>query len=262
MDAKSQVEAFERVIEKIFQAYRIKLNLMARRNQILSSIVQNKGVISEEFKSSLLNVLEKEKKVISIILNEDEAGRNNMDIALYTLKKVRVESSISVELRKRGIGYSDLEKATEVGLDILNKMSKRLRQVEERIVVEEKLIANPTPKRLEGYLYLWHDEIRQEERFRKFIIKQPVKSFHPMTTIGILGIVASFAEMFANRYFMSVPSPIPDLAVVLPSAIGVGLIAQRIVLAFIQMIKENQKYLDFQGEGIIKALKSYQLKPA
>ncbi len=257
MDAKSQVQEFERVLNKIFQAYRIRLNLMVRRNKILSDISKNKMMITPELEKSLLNVLEKEKKVINIILNEDQVGRNNIDTALATLKKVRVESSILAELKRRNINYSDLKKTAEIGLKILSKMIKRLRHIEERIVVEERLIARPTPKNFENYVYLWRSEVREEEKFRKFIHRQPTQPLSRLTRFGILTTVASFGGMLAQSHFIQ-PYDI-NMITMIPFAIGLVIVLSKGVFSFINMIEQNQKYIDFQSEDILKAMKS-QLK--
>lgn len=221
---------------------------MARRNKLLSAIAENKGVITPLTERSLLLVLEKEKRIINIILAEDQAGINNIQIALSTLKKVKRNSAILSELKRRNIDYDDLKEATEIGLKILNKMATRLRKIEGRIVVEESLIDKPTAHNFEIYLNLWRGEVKQEEKFRKFIIRQPTTSLHPITIVGILTTVGSFTVLAAT-------SPDPNKIAVFTFSLGLALVLENSMLSFIDMIKRNQKYLDFQSKDIIARLK-------
>ena len=130
---------------------------MARRNQILSNIhsVEDINTVAR----SLLNVLEKERRIINIILSEDELERRNIDIAIDTLFKVRKEPAIIDELKRRNIDFEKLREAAGIGLTILKGMAKRLKHIIRRIELKEALISNPTSQNFKNYLKQWGRDI-------------------------------------------------------------------------------------------------------
>ncbi|MBR9691848.1 DUF2207 domain-containing protein [Candidatus Woesearchaeota archaeon] len=241
MNAKAQVQEFDRVLKKTLQAYRMRLNLMYRRNQILSEI--SKKGLNPKLIDNLRNTLRREKNLIDIILTEDDLEKNNIVIAIDTLKKLEKEPAVLEELKKRKIDHRKLEEGAKVGLKILKYMARRLKHIEKRILLEESLLKDTSPKNFKEYLNVWRKEIRDEEKFRKFI--------HRKTSTKIYGNIAIGGFITA---FIGIPLAAIGVTGII-FAIGTAAAINGFIHAIRGIVEESQKPIDFQSRDILKALK-------
>ena len=179
---------------------------------------------------------------------------SNIEIAISALRKIRKLPEVVIEeLQRRNINYSDLRNSAAAGLRLLRNMCRRMIDIEKRILVEERLISDPTPKNFTEYLELWESEVEQEERFRSFIVRKIPKI--PSKIIILSGGMVAFGGL---SFLVSFP-----YAIVSPDerwpAILVGISVGIAVSGFIQIIRSiatrNQRVLDFQSREIIQALK-------
>jgi hypothetical protein len=252
MDARLQVAEFQRILNKTAQAYRIRLQLMEKRNLILNQIAKNKEGFTAQLQSNLLNVLNREKKVIEIILSEDELERRNIDIAISILKKIKKSPAILAALKDKGIEYSKLKIATEFGFEILKTMSKRLKDIEKRIKFEEILISKPTQKNFEKFLDMWHKEIQKEEKLRNYIqfgFKESGFNFKRLAMVES-PVVAIFGGL-----------PLTDLSShgTLLYGIGVALGLALFAYEIFKMASQDQYKIDIQSRNILRSVKERQI---
>ena len=77
-EAKDNIAQIERVFQKIQQLIRIKLGLEKRKDAVLKEMI-NTGNIGLNVKNLKL-ILEKERRVLNITVNEDEIEKSNIFI--------------------------------------------------------------------------------------------------------------------------------------------------------------------------------------
>ena len=244
MDAKKQVMEFERILQKTLQAYRLRLNMMQKRNQILSEIQKNG--INQSYVNSLVSILRYEKKLIKIILTEDNIGRNNINIAIHTLKKIRKEPNILEELKRKNVDYKELKDATDLTLTILYKMAKEIYHIKKRIALEEALLENTNVKGFRKYLNIWKSEVNKEEKFRKFITRK--KSTKVAGALSATGFVVAILGLIA------IPAGIAGGVVAF--SLGVGVACGNFVSVLQGVAGENQRRIDFDSNKILQSLKA------
>ena len=84
--AKENIAQIKRVFQKIQQLIRIKLQLEKRRDAVLEQIVRS-GNIADNVKSLKL-ILNREIKVLNIIVNEEDIETSNIYIAKQILNEL------------------------------------------------------------------------------------------------------------------------------------------------------------------------------
>ncbi|MEA2037703.1 MAG: hypothetical protein U9O94_09410 [Nanoarchaeota archaeon] len=202
----------KRVFSKILQAYRMRLNLMQRRSEVLKEFlgfhnvddytryrVNKQEIISVSkrkesignslrIKKSLGIILKKEKKILDIILEEDDRGENNIEIAFKILDKYHEyfeenspRSPIKGILRKYNIEAKDVLNAAHNALIFLHKLDADIRRIEKRIELEEIFMedtddANPNKDKLYNFARAWQEEIYANYKLMNHIKKIFTKS--------------------------------------------------------------------------------------
>ena len=177
--AKEDIAQIQRVFQKIQQLIRIKLELNRRRDSILNQITQSLDRTSIDrmvrlYRTGKLStytppqpdsplilklklILEREKKVLGIIINEEDIETSNIYIAEQILAKLGKQNkeqkrAMEAELKKLGIKFSDLEAIAIVAMEILQKSKTILEGIRKRMNEEEKLIDVPTSRNLSHFL--------------------------------------------------------------------------------------------------------------
>ena len=131
----------------------------------------------EQIASKLVPLLKREKKILEILLSEDENGRNQVEIVIDRLQEsvdllegfkkfdsIAAASGRNAVLRKYGIRKKDLIDACRACITFLALSRADLYKIEKRVASEEKFISNPTEAHIKGFIKAWDMEVVANQR--------------------------------------------------------------------------------------------------
>ncbi|MCH8004098.1 MAG: hypothetical protein IH934_05710 [Nanoarchaeota archaeon] len=266
MSIELQIKEFEAVMNKTVSDYRIKDQLIHRRNQLLLEIKNNNGIITPDFEHRLLELLDAERVLIGVLSDEGNLEIAEVESALETLEKVKYQPGLFPELDKLNINYYDLMVTARICIRILNEMKKRLHKIERRILMEEGLIGDPTPEHFKIYLSVWEQEIREEEKLRFYVVGKK---------LGRAGKILERVQKKIGNKLNNIKSPVgvtigsgvggglsASLTTILPTPlnyVGLAITLCFVAIAFTIFLKDSwkgySKYVDLESEDVVRQLK-------
>jgi len=206
---QAELEQLRFFCKKIIQAYRIRLQCLRKRHEVLTELerdsrnkpdfrdIQNfKRVVKHgwnkdkhEFKKVLRNGdafysvldtnLKRERKVLEIARREDVEAESNIVDVVKQLKRYKTKfgesmntivKDIDLETGRR-LSLSDIITFLTHMIRFLNLMNQDLAKIEVRIEVEEKFLRKKDSKHFDDFILAWEDEMKANVRLVKHFKK-------------------------------------------------------------------------------------------
>ena len=176
-EAQKELTDMRQLCAKITQAYRIRMQCLKRRHQLLASISNdfNKVSRSPEFFRSLAFLLNRENKLLAVLggdfgsiatrigrtksmlaKNKRYFDKIGTDMRLGSYEKLYLD-----KMREMGVTWGDLDRFLESMINFLNSINQTLPQIKDRMRVEENFLKSMTTKsseQLNKTLPVWDKE--------------------------------------------------------------------------------------------------------
>jgi hypothetical protein len=174
---KTVLRELQYTCTKIFQAYRLRMGLFKRRYSILSEIDKSEMdkhyeriVHNDALLLQLRNILDKEKRVLSIIEKSQPEVGNNLGYALHQLeeaKRIRGAYLENIPLpHNRGLPVKEAEEFLLRMINSMQQMKSDLEGIKARMQAEEHFLnRNALNRRVvfSEYFLAWEAEIRAND---------------------------------------------------------------------------------------------------
>lgn len=190
---KEEYAALQLLAKRITQAYRIKLQCMLNRHELLKAISNRFADIGsfegtskksrkkggkwtvtetlrgeEAFYAKLKNNLDRERRILGIIQREDTEAGSNIAYAIEKMEEYHKQAGkydqIEAGFMKYGLSRKDLERFLLNMVTFLRNVNDDLSDVEKRIEVEEKFLKERDAEHFRAFIKSWRDEIRANRR--------------------------------------------------------------------------------------------------
>ncbi|MFH1181531.1 MAG: hypothetical protein V1702_01095 [Candidatus Woesearchaeota archaeon] len=157
---------------KVLQAYRIRMSLFQKRYILLSEIDREYGRIAnkESLFIQLRNILDREKRVLSIIEKSQPEVGNNLGYALRQLEEARRISGAYLKNiplpHNKALPVKEAEEFLLQMINGLRQMTVDIEGVKARMAAEEQFLTEKSENKsvlFMQYLKAWEAEVRANE---------------------------------------------------------------------------------------------------
>ncbi|MFH1181532.1 MAG: hypothetical protein V1702_01100 [Candidatus Woesearchaeota archaeon] len=165
---EAELNALNLLCSKVFQAYRIRMNLFSQRYKLLLEIDRNYNNIKNfpAFCGQLRIILEREKTVLDIIERREQEVGTNLQSALMQLEaaSAKLKGRLSIPLPyNRKLSIEELGDFLQRMISFLKQMEMDIDGIKARMVVEEHFIKEKTSVLFMQYLKAWEQEVKANE---------------------------------------------------------------------------------------------------
>src|SRR3989338_5110194 len=162
-ELQKEKAAVEFIVQKIMQAYSIKLNYLLKRHELLLSIDHTFGNIpnNPNFYSSLRTYLGREKKLLDIVRGEDIELGNRIEYVLDMFKKTKGNTGIEAYGVKDSWGYENFINGM---IKFVKHAISDISNIEKRMQVEGYFLQRRDTQSFNAFLKAWEQEMKANDR--------------------------------------------------------------------------------------------------
>lgn len=211
------VKELIRVLNKILQAYRIRLQVMERRKKWVDSLLSRRddirGIPDIDFTYlrkpqivEMRSLLRYERRLLKIIRAEEREEENliiktleylNNAVSIFHSNK---RKEISQQLRRHGLKIKDLQNMMSAAIRMLEAIRRDMEYIMRRIYEEERFIENPNKYSFGSFVGAWRWELLFNERLNedlKVFMKKEKRQFNIL--IAMLGFKQAATGALAGQ---------------------------------------------------------------